>query len=366
MSPNTLGARLGRHTSSAPTHDLRVTCEPKFAAPVRRYRHTTARTPWDALPRAVRSLIIDLLGGYPCIKPVVTDTGFTRSFAATVHPEGRNSAFVRAVPESNGHAFRQICREARVLRWLPAGSPAPKLWHATSALDNGQRWHIAITEPINAHRLGIDPDSNDIDVVHEALISMNDLIPTLPATLQPHKVTDVASSHPGETPWFYRLAARDVEVPHGMPNWLPGRSRELAHLSRIAHSTVTGHSTCHAGIRPDRITFDEAGTVRFTGWNTAAIGPAWCDWVTALLWSGNSRADADARLHGSPLTHDVPSEHIDAFLATLAADNLRRLSKEAATGYTSSTTMLYRDAAVTALQWLAHRRLWPEGNVVQL
>lgn len=344
---------------------LALTKTAPFAPAFRRYQNTTQRTSWETLPRTVRTLIVDLIGGPPVDPPATTTAGFTRSFAALMRPESRPAAFVRAVPEAETRAFRHISREARVLRWLPAQSPAPRLWQAASILAGGQRWHVAVTEPIGEHCFGPHLATADLHTVHDTLTRMHAVIGALPATLQPQKMTDNSNAHPGQAPWFYQLADGHISSPPGLPTWLPEYARQLAAMTRLAETKISCDTTCHGGLRPDRIAFTRTGSVRFTGWNTAVMGPAWGDWLMVLLWcraSGHAVAEA---LTTAQLSAQVPDELLDALLATFAATNLQRLSRAAANGYNTSTAQLYREIAVHAVQWIAERQGWPVHLVVE-
>ena len=85
------------------------------------------RQPWDALPKAVRSAIHELLAG-EVVEATSQTGGFSPGIAARVRLADGRRAFVKAVCEDwNPDSPAMLRREAAVASVLPEGAPAPRV-----------------------------------------------------------------------------------------------------------------------------------------------------------------------------------------------------------------------------------------------
>jgi hypothetical protein len=93
-------------------------------------------------------------------------------------------------------------------------------------------------------------------------------------------------------------------------------------------------------------------------WNWLALGPRWMDWVGLLPVAQHHGIDTAAAIRSSPLTADVPADHLDCFAAVVAAYMLKNADMPPPPGCTQAVREHQRFLAWTFLDWLAVRRGW--------
>ena len=71
----------------------------------------------------------------------------------------------------------------------------------------------------------------------------------------------------------------------------------------------------HADVRDDNVLLASDGRVLLCDWNWPLRGAAWIDTVFLLIGPRGDGLDVDAALARSPLTAEVPAEHVDILLA---------------------------------------------------
>jgi hypothetical protein len=93
-------------------------------------------------------------------------------------------------------------------------------------------------------------------------------------------------------------------------------------------------------------------------WDWLSVGPIWADFVGVLPLARADGVDADAWLGRSPLIRDADQEHLDVWLAVIAAYMLRHADEPLWPGGTPAIRVHQRRYARTCLDWLGVRRRW--------
>ncbi|MEU8227243.1 hypothetical protein [Kribbella sp. NPDC048915] len=127
----------------------------------------------------------------------------------------------------------------------------------------------------------------------------------------------------------------------------------------LAPEALAGDHATHSDLRPDNLLIDDTGTCWTVDWNWLALGPRWIDWVGLHPLAQHHGIDTFAAVTRSPLTADVPADHLDAFAAVIVAYMMRSSDAPPPPGCTQAVREHQRLTAWTFLHWLAVRRGWP-------
>jgi len=152
-------------------------------------------------------------------------------------------------------------------------------------------------------------------------------------------------------------------MPTGLQSWLPRVLPELAELVTLAPEALSGDSATHSDLRPDNLLIDDAGTCWTVDWNWLTLGPRWVDWVGLLPIAQHHGIDTFTAVTRSPLTADVPKDHLDCLVAVIAAYMMKNTDAPPPPGCTPALRDHQRLSAWTFLDWLAVRRGWPTVEV---
>jgi hypothetical protein len=147
-------------------------------------------------------------------------------------------------------------------------------------------------------------------------------------------------------------------MPVGLQSWLPRVLPELADLVTSAPEALAGEAAVHSDIRPDNLLIDGDGTCWTLDWNWLTLGPRWADWVGLLPVAQYQGIDTFTAIERSPLTADVPKDHLDCLVGVIAAYMMKNLDAPPPTGCTPALREHQRLYAWTFLDWLAARRGW--------
>ena len=96
-----------------------------------------------------------------------------------------------------------------------------------------------------------------------------------------------------------------------------GHLAALAALEGGWAALAAGETAVHFDMREDNLLLTEDGQVLVCDWNWLSLAAPWVDLVGLLISVHGDGLDADALLADHPLTRDVPSRAVDAFLAAL-------------------------------------------------
>lgn len=318
------------------------------------YRNTARRPPWSALPEAVRAEVAGLTGS-----PVVTaarpvSSGFTGAYAGTVRCADGSRVFVKAGGPDQPFVVAALAQEARVLRLLPHGIPAPAVVGAGSV----SGWSVLVLEVIKGRMPGQPWTADDIDSVHAACVALAERATPVPEGLGGASVGQSMSRDGAILAAGQALDAGHFELPDGMPAWVLDRKEALGRLVLGAGDRIRGDTLSHGDIRPDNLLIDRCGRALVLDWNWVGAGPAWADFVGLLPMMGWQGHDVARLVAQSPLTREADPDAVDGFVACVAVFMMDSFRKEPPPGCTPA---LRRHQALMArmfLEFLRSRRGW--------
>ena len=168
----------------------------------------------------------------------------------------------------------------------------------------------------------------------------------------------------GDDVWVpAQILAGEREMPAGLQDWVPRVLPELVELVTLAPEALTGDSAAHSDLRPDNMLIDNNGTCWTIDWNWLTLGPRWIDWVGLLPIAQHQGIDTFTAIARSPLTADVPKDHLDCLVAVIAAYMMKNTDAPPPPGCTPALREHQRLHAWTFLDWLAVRRNWPTVEI---
>lgn len=303
-------------------------------------RMTTRRSPrpaWPQLPEALRTELESALGA-AVVASASRRGGWSPGSADVVELADGRRAFVKtADARVNERTVAMHRREAAVLRLLDGGvAPTPL------AVVDRVPWFALAVDAID----GRHPDPGDpadtaavLDAVHA--------LPIAPTGGLLHPVEEELAE---DARGWHRLLA-DGRVP---PEALGAGLRRLAELADRMPEALRGTAIVHLDLRLDNALVDTTGRGRLIDWPSAAVGAPWLDAVTYLLdvrHLGGSTAEGLRH----PVLAEVPSEHVDVWLAVLGAYFLDTARTPEPAGL-PGIREYQRAQGATALGWLLERR----------
>lgn len=324
------------------------------------YTQTSRRPAWAALPAPVRDRISsELRAPVDLVEPA--GGGFTNGFAAVVSG-GTQRLFVKAVPATDASIFAAYVREAEVLRALPTGLPVPLLHSADLVLAGGIQWQLLCFEAVDGRMPGQPWTVTDLSAVHQSLLTVQSGLRRLPPGLSGSSMVDEFFGA-GSPAGVIDCWGRDGGLPSYLPPLTGQRMSELKALTLLGREALAGDSVLHNDLRADNIIIrhprghpGEPAAV-FCDWNFLSTGPAWADWVALLVYPRHAGVDVDPWLTESPLSADAHPDHIDSWLAVLAA----LMVTSGAQPELPTSPLLRAHQRFTArilIEWISERRLW--------
>lgn len=324
------------------------------------YTNTARRRGWSALPGPVQDRIsAELQAPVDLVEPA--GGGFTNGFAAVVSG-GKHRLFVKAVPATDGPIFDAYVREAEVLATLPAGLPVPLLHAADLVMAGGSQWQLLCFEAVDGHMPGQPWTVTDLGAVHQSLLTVQTGLRQLPPGLSGRSMVDEFFGT-GPLSGILDCWGRDGGLPSYLPPLSGARIAELEALTLLGREALTGDSVLHNDLRADNIIIRDTGgragepAAVFCDWNFLSTGPAWADWVALLVYPRHAGIDVGPWISESPLSAGADPEHIDAWLAVLAA----LMVTSGAQPELATSPVLRSHQRFTAqilIQWISERRLW--------
>jgi hypothetical protein len=299
------------------------------------------RIPWDAVPEHVRGEVEAVLGS-AVVSARTQHGGFSPGAAVRVVCADGTRAFVKACgSELNPDSPDLYRAEIRALELLPPTVPHARL---LSAYDDGV-WVALVLEDVDGRRPPVpwgDPD----------VASMAGTLGQVAAVRAPRGLPVFADSAGLLTAWD-EIAAD----PSGVPGALLARLPELLDRQAVARDVTAGDHLVHWDARNDNVLVRDGQAV-LLDWAWACRGTWWLDTLLlALDFRIQGGPDADAFLAASPLTRDVPGEHLAALVAAAAGLGHERARRPAPPGLPTIRAWQAHWAAV-ALTWLDEGSLW--------
>jgi hypothetical protein len=323
-------------------------------APAVDYTTTSLRPDWNSLPPDLHEAVAVALGTQvvEVAKPV--SSGFTGGFAAQATLADGRRVFIKAAPEGE-HAYDAYHREAEVVPQLPISVQAP----AIIATAHVAGWFAVVSEWVEGRMPGNPWTVEDFGRVTAACEGMAEVM--RPSPLEGlglfGKLVSTDVGVPAE------ILAGERELPTGLQAWVPRVLPELVELVGLAPEALVGDTAAHSDLRPDNLLIDGNGVCWAVDWNWLTLGPSWVDWVGLLPGAQYHGIDTFDAITRSPLTADVPQDHLDCFVAVIAAYMMKNADAPPPPGCTPALREHQRLYAWTFLDWLAVRRKWPTVDV---
>jgi Phosphotransferase enzyme family len=326
--------------------------------PVVDYGATSARPGWDALPESLQHALAVALGTEIVEAGPSVGSGFTGGFAAPLKLADGREVFVKAADDSM-HPYRAYQREAEIVPQLPPAVRAPEVVATAHATAGDAKWFAIASAKIDGRMPGTPWTAGDF-----ALVTAN--CETMAAALTPSPLTGLGSFaediQTGDFPMLQpdQIVAGERPLPSGFQPWLEAALPEFADVMSWYPEALRGDSAAHNDLRPDNLLIDTAGQCWTVDWNWLSLAPPWFDWVGLLPMAQYQGIDTAAAIQRSPLTADVPADHLDCFAAVVAAFMLTDLDAPPPPGCTPEIRRHQRLFAWTFLDWLAIRRGWSD------
>jgi aminoglycoside phosphotransferase (APT) family kinase protein len=289
----------------------------------------------------VRSLVERRLGAR-VVDARSQDAGFTPGFASRLTGADGSRIFVKAASKvAQRPIAAAYAEEARKLRLLPAGVPAPRLlWSEEDDL-----WVVLGFEDVPGHNPNRPWVHGELTRCLDTLVAVDRSLRVVPPGL------DLVPLHEDLPTLLTGWAC----VRGFQPHW--PHLDELDDLARsFAELPDAGHLV-HADGRDDNFILADDGRTLLCDWNWPCLGPRWVDVVMLLVSVHGDGVDAEPYLAAHPLSAGVPGDHVDAFLAALCGFMVEADERPVP----SSSPFLgvhRRWWAAAAWSWLAARRSW--------
>lgn len=331
------------------------------------YTATSLRPDWNTLPPALHESLAVALGTEITAAAPPVGSGFTGGFAAPVQLADGRRVFVKAADDTM-HAYHAYQREAEVVPQLPSAIHVPPIITTAHAVEGGsamasppaegrRRWFAVVSEWVEGRMPGAPWTGDDFAVVTAVCERISAAMEPSPLEGLHTFIQDLEGDEsPLQIPG--QIVAGERPLPERLQPWVRRILPELADLVQLAPEAFAGEAATHGDLRPDNLLLDATGTCWTVDWNWLALGPRWMDWVGLLPVAQHQGIDTAAAIHSSPLTADVPPEHLDCFAGVIAAYMMRNADAPPPLGCTPALREHQRFYAWTFLDWLAVRRGW--------
>lgn len=306
-----------------------------------------ARTPWEALPAAVRGAVADLLGGAPVTHAVTQPGGFSPGVAARVRTAADRAAFVKAVSaDSNPHSPALHRAEARNAAALPATVPAPRL---LGSYDDGT-WVALVFEEVDGRQPHVPWRPGELRRVLDAVATLGRTLTPSPVDAPP-AAEHLADSFDG----WRQLAEGPPEALDRLDEWTVSHLAELAGLAAPWPGSVAGDTLAHADLRADNVLLTADGAVVFVDWPHAVRAAPWFDLLVMLpCVRAQGGPDPERVFTAHPLGRDADPARVTAVLAALTGYFLAHSVRPAPPGL-PALRPFQRAQGDAALAWLRTR-----------
>lgn len=326
---------------------------PSLTTPRPAYDSTARRIGWTDLPRTVRDLIEEKVGGQARAE-ASAGTGFTPGFAARVHGAG-GCTFVKAAgARQTPFAAESYLTEARINTLLPDAVPALRLRWSEQAADG---WVVLGFDPIDGRIPHLPWRADELTAVLDAYAVTAEALTPAPDTFAATGLEKIAE-HDDAFSFWRKLAGGEVDASRLPPfleaSWIDA----LAHLEAGWSQATDGASMLHNDLRADNILIDTTDAAFICDWNWAVLGAPWLDLTVLLAAAFTDGHDATTLLARHPTAVGTEPEQIDAALAAFAGMFVDR-GGDPDVPESPALHEHQRFSAEALLRWLATRRRWP-------
>jgi hypothetical protein len=300
--------------------------------------HTALRLGWKFLPREVRALVEDRLGG-SVVDATSQDSGFTPGFASVLTTESGDRAFVKAASKAaQSEIAASYAEEARKHALLGGGIPAPRLdW-----VHEDEAWVVLGFEAVRSRQPRRPWRPAELDRALDLAEAIVAATRTVPPEL-------------GLVPLVEDLP-RLVTGWDGVPDEWPHRGEAAALAASMTTLPDADHFQ-HCDLRDDNVLLNDDGRALACDWNWPALGPVWQDTVDLLISAHGDGLDVAPVLARRELVAQADPDHVDAWLAAICGFMLsaRARPAPASSPHVRTHSDWYAEAAWS---WLAQRRGW--------
>ncbi|MFB9238853.1 aminoglycoside phosphotransferase family protein [Plantactinospora siamensis] len=270
--------------------------------------------------------------------------GFSEGVAVRARLADDRGVFVKAVNALAAPGVARFHRrEIAVSGQLPAAAPVPRL---LDAYDDGT-WVALMFEEIDG-RLPAQPWR--LDELEQVLGAADELA----RILTPAPVDPALLGRPRLGGWQALAAEGAGDRLSTLSPWAATHLDELVELETGAGPLLAGDTLLHGDLYPFNVLLSPAG-VRVVDWPHAWVGAAHCDVLTLLSTATLAGIDPQPLADRHPLTRDLDSDAIDAFLA-VHSGFLLRLASMAGTGADPNLVGMATALGRSSLDWLRRRR----------
>lgn len=300
---------------------------------------TARRLDWVHLPPMVRRAVEKRLGS-PVVGAQSQDAGFTPGFASVLTCADGSRHFVKAASVKAQRLFADAYREeARKLRTIPPGVPAPRLqW-----VHEGDDWIALGIEYVEGRAPQRPWTASDLAAASDMLIRTAEALTPAPGL----GLATFAEEFADLPAYWDQIARLDPD--------LPGLAEAAALAARFAEVTA-GETLVHTDVRDDNLIIGEK-TVWLCDWNWPCRGAGWIDSLMLLIGPRGDGLDVEAHIAAHPLLSTVPAEAVDILLALVLGHFLWSAAQPV-----PHTSPWIRDAQQwqgdVVHDWLAERRGW--------
>ncbi|MFI2201196.1 phosphotransferase [Streptomyces sp. NPDC020192] len=305
------------------------------------------RTPWEALPSAVRHAVGETLGA-PVVRSQTQRGGFSPGVAARVRTAAGGTGFVKAVSaEANPHSPTLHRLEARNAAALPAAVPAPRL---LGTYDDGT-WVALVFEEVAGHQPHVPWRPDELRRVLDAVTMLART--GTPCRLDVRPVAeDLADAFSG---WRRLLDGEAGDVRDRLGAWTADHLADLAALEARWPEGASGDTLAHGDLRADNVLLTADGSVVFVDWPHAMRAAPWFDLLVMLpCVRAQGGPDPEEVFTGHPLGRDADPDAVTAALAALTGYFLRSSLNPAPPGL-PTLRPFQRAQGDAALAWLRTR-----------
>jgi hypothetical protein len=320
----------------------------RFGAPVP-YDATAVRPSYDALPFAVRKLIVKELGGEPVsVEPA--GGGFSGGFAARIRSGSGTELFIKAAGPRMPYVLAAYQKEAQINPALPEGIPAPRLHFGHEV----EEWIVLGFEAVNGHGVSMPMAPEALESMLRTWAEAAEMLSPAPQSLLDAGVErrpiDAMLSQ------FTEVSA-GRERPFPVPPTLEGRIDELAALDSRIDEATRSDAAMHFDLRPDNMILG-ADRTWICDWNWMGIHAPWFDTVGFLIAAHGDGHDAEALFWNHPTAAGVAEEQLDTALASITGYYLSRARQDLVEGVSPYIRKHQWWSGLAAADWLANRRGW--------
>lgn len=305
------------------------------------------RTPWEALPEAVRTAVADVLGA-PVTHAATQPGGFSPGVAARLRTATGGRAFVKAVSARTNPDSPGLHRaEARTAAALPPTVPAPRL---LGTYDDGT-WVALVFEEVAGRQPHVPWRATELRRVLDAVADLGRALTPSPLPAPP-AAESLTASFAG---WERLTAPAAGPLRARLDPWTRDRLPALADLAADWPRATAGDTLAHGDLRADNILLTTDDRVVFVDWPHVVRAAPWFDLLVMLpCVAAQGGPDPEELFTAHPCGRDADPDGVTVALAALAGYFVEASLRPSPPGL-PTLRAFQRAQGETALTWLRGR-----------